>query len=68
MAEHMLALPWTEELLTRSIENSLYHGKHMTFCRKKDDRLALVRHCTVRATTRRKRGKVYMRIYSKLLD
>jgi hypothetical protein len=46
MAEHMLALPWTEELLTRSIENSLYHGKHMTFCRKKDDRLALVRHRT----------------------
>ncbi|RLU27277.1 hypothetical protein DMN91_001078 [Ooceraea biroi] len=41
LAEHMLALPWTEELLARSIENSLYHGKHMTFCRKRDDRLAL---------------------------
>ncbi|XP_029175897.1 uncharacterized protein LOC114944249 [Nylanderia fulva] len=41
MAEHMLALPWTEELLARSIENSLYHGRHMTFCRKRDDQLAL---------------------------
>lgn len=43
MTEHMLALPWTEELLARSIENSLYHGRHMTFCRKRDDKLALVR-------------------------
>ncbi|XP_011160800.2 MOXD1 homolog 1 [Solenopsis invicta] len=41
MAEHMLALPWTEDLLTRSIEDNLYHGKHMTFCRKRDDQLAL---------------------------
>ncbi|XP_072748696.1 MOXD1 homolog 1-like [Anoplolepis gracilipes] len=41
MAEHMLALPWTEELLARSIENNLYHGRHMTFCRKRDDQLAL---------------------------
>ncbi|KMQ96820.1 moxd1-like protein 1 protein [Lasius niger] len=41
MAEHMLALPWTEELLAKSIENNLYHGRHMTFCRKRDDQLAL---------------------------
>ncbi|XP_012270132.1 MOXD1 homolog 1 [Orussus abietinus] len=41
LAEHMLALPWTEELLARSIERSLYHGRHMTFCRKRDDKLAL---------------------------
>ncbi|XP_017761618.1 PREDICTED: MOXD1 homolog 1-like [Eufriesea mexicana] len=41
LAEHMLALPWTEELLARSIEQSLYHGRHMTFCRKRDDKLAL---------------------------
>ncbi|XP_034191796.2 MOXD1 homolog 1 isoform X1 [Osmia lignaria lignaria] len=41
LAEHMLALPWTEELLARSIEWSLYHGRHMTFCRKRDDKLAL---------------------------
>ncbi|XP_012543741.1 MOXD1 homolog 1 [Monomorium pharaonis] len=41
MTEHMLALPWTEDLLTRSIEDNLYHGRHMTFCRKRDDQLAL---------------------------
>ncbi|XP_017798632.1 PREDICTED: MOXD1 homolog 1 [Habropoda laboriosa] len=41
LAEHMLAMPWTEELLARSIEKSLYHGRHMTFCRKRDDKLAL---------------------------
>ncbi|XP_031837806.2 MOXD1 homolog 1 [Nomia melanderi] len=41
LAEHMLALPWTEELLSTSIERSLYHGRHMTFCRKRDDKLAL---------------------------
>ncbi|XP_012253301.2 MOXD1 homolog 1 [Athalia rosae] len=41
LAEHMLALPWTEELLARSIERSLYHGRHMTFCRKRDDKLAV---------------------------
>ncbi|KAL2742805.1 MOXD1 1 [Vespula maculifrons] len=41
LAEHILALPWTEELLARSIEKSLYHGRHMTFCRKRDDKLAL---------------------------
>lgn len=43
MAEHMLALPWTDELLARSIENNLYHGKHVTFCRKRNDELALVK-------------------------
>lgn len=43
LAEHMLALPWTEELLARAIEQNLYHGRHMTFCRKRDDKLALVR-------------------------
>lgn len=42
LSEHLLALPWAEELLARSIEDSLYHGKHMTFCRKRDDKLALV--------------------------
>ncbi|XP_043468959.1 MOXD1 homolog 1 [Leptopilina heterotoma] len=40
-AEHMLSLPWTEELLSRSIEKSLYHGKHMTFCRMRNDNLAM---------------------------
>lgn len=42
LAQHMLELPWSEELLARSIESSLYHGRHMTFCRKRDDKLALV--------------------------
>ncbi|EFN82136.1 MOXD1-like protein 1 [Harpegnathos saltator] len=41
MAEHILALAWTDELLARSIEKNLYQGKHMTFCRKRDDKLAL---------------------------
>ncbi|KAK0175590.1 hypothetical protein PV327_009330 [Microctonus hyperodae] len=41
LAEHILALPWTEALLTKSIEHNLYYGKHMTFCRKRDDKLAL---------------------------
>lgn len=43
MAEHMLALPWTEELLAKAVENSLYHGRHMTFCRTRKDELALVK-------------------------
>lgn len=43
LAEHMQALPWTEELLARSIEKNLYHGKHMTFCRMRNDNLAMVR-------------------------
>lgn len=42
LAQHMLALPWNEELLARSIEKNLYHGRHLTFCRKRDDKLALV--------------------------
>lgn len=48
----MLALPWTEELLARAIEQNLYHGRHMTFCRKRDDKLALVRkiHTFVRTS------------------
>ncbi|XP_071651989.1 MOXD1 homolog 1-like isoform X1 [Temnothorax longispinosus] len=41
MIEHILALPWTEDLLAKKIENSIYHGRHMTFCRKRDDQLAL---------------------------
>ncbi|XP_011861673.1 PREDICTED: MOXD1 homolog 1 [Vollenhovia emeryi] len=41
IAEHMMALPWTEDLLTRAIENYLYYGDHLTFCRKADDELAI---------------------------
>ncbi|XP_014472209.1 PREDICTED: MOXD1 homolog 1 [Dinoponera quadriceps] len=41
MAEHILAMPWADELLANSIERNLYQGRHMTFCRKRDDKLAL---------------------------
>ncbi|XP_034951630.1 MOXD1 homolog 1 [Chelonus insularis] len=41
LADHLLALPWAEDLLTRQIENSLYHGKHTLFCIKRNDQLAL---------------------------
>lgn len=41
LAEHLQNLPWTEELLARSIERSFYRGRHMTFCRRRDDKLAL---------------------------
>ncbi|XP_012220915.1 MOXD1 homolog 1 [Linepithema humile] len=36
MADHMITMPWTDELLAKAIENILYHGKHMTFCKRKD--------------------------------
>ncbi|XP_015598813.1 MOXD1 homolog 1 [Cephus cinctus] len=41
LAEHMLDMPWREELLVKSIESSLYYGEHMTYCRKRDDTLPL---------------------------
>jgi hypothetical protein len=39
---HLVELPWTEKLLTQRVEESLYAGKHMVFCRKHDDQLAIV--------------------------
>jgi hypothetical protein len=39
---HLVLLPWSEKLLTQRIEESLYAGKHMVFCRKHDDQLAIV--------------------------
>lgn len=36
-------LPWTEKLLTQRVEDTFYHGKHMTFCRLHNDTLAVVR-------------------------
>jgi hypothetical protein len=39
---HLVELPWTERLLTQRVEESLYAGKHMVFCRKHDDQLAIV--------------------------
>ncbi|KAF4518098.1 hypothetical protein B566_EDAN007799, partial [Ephemera danica] len=40
-AAHLIDLPWAESLLTQRIEESFRHGPHMTFCRLKDDQLAL---------------------------
>lgn len=39
---HLVQIPWSEKLLTQQIEESLYSGKHMVFCRKHDDQLAIV--------------------------
>jgi hypothetical protein len=39
---HLVELPWTERLLTQRVEESFYAGKHMVFCRKHDDQLAIV--------------------------
>ncbi|XP_023716021.1 MOXD1 homolog 1 isoform X2 [Cryptotermes secundus] len=38
---HLVELPWTEKLLTQRVEESFYAGKHMVFCRKHDDQLAI---------------------------
>ncbi|XP_022123223.2 MOXD1 homolog 1 [Pieris rapae] len=34
---HLNEMPWSEPLLTEQIEKTLYHGWHMTFCKKRDD-------------------------------
>ena len=39
---HLVLLPWSEKLLTQRVEESFYAGKHMVFCRKHDDQLAMV--------------------------
>lgn len=39
---HLVLLPWSEKLLTQRVEESFYAGKHMVFCRKHDDQLAIV--------------------------
>lgn len=39
---HLNEIPWEEPLLTKRIEESFYKGQHLTFCRKRDDSLALV--------------------------
>lgn len=39
-SQHLLDLPWKE--IYQSLENMLYYGKHMTFCRLQNDSLALV--------------------------
>ncbi|KYQ53019.1 MOXD1 like protein 1 [Trachymyrmex zeteki] len=40
-AEHMMLMQWKDDLLAKPVEYNLYHGEHMTFCRKRDDQLAL---------------------------
>jgi len=47
---HLVLLPWSEKLLTQRIEESLYAGKHMVFCRKHDDQLAIVSNNSVNFT------------------
>lgn len=39
---HLNEIPWSEPLLTKRIEDTLYKGKHMTFCRKRDNTIAVV--------------------------
>lgn len=39
---HLQSLPYDETLLTKRIEEYFYTGLHLTFCRKRDDTLALV--------------------------
>lgn len=39
---HLHKLPWSEELLTQTIEKTVYRGKHMTFCRLHNDSLQTV--------------------------
>jgi len=43
VAEHMMAMPWNDSLLTKSFEKHLYYGNHTTVCRKRDGQLALVK-------------------------
>lgn len=39
---HLQSLPYNETLLTKRIEEYFYYGLHLTFCRKRDDTLAMV--------------------------
>ncbi|XP_075210219.1 MOXD1 homolog 1-like [Lycorma delicatula] len=41
---HLQDIPWQEQMLTQRIEQALYYGKHMTFCRLNDDTLAMPSH------------------------
>lgn len=43
MADHMINIAWTEELLAKAVEKNLYYGRHMTFCRRKNEELLLVK-------------------------
>lgn len=39
---HLQNIPYTESILTKKMEEYFYKGLHMTFCRKRDDTLAIV--------------------------
>ncbi|KAL1497332.1 hypothetical protein ABEB36_008314 [Hypothenemus hampei] len=38
---HLQNIPYNETLLTKKMEEYFYNGLHMTFCRKRDDSLAI---------------------------
>lgn len=40
--DHLQHIPYNETLLTQQLEEHFYRGLHLTFCRKKDDSLAIV--------------------------
>lgn len=39
---HLQNIPYNETLLTKKMEEYFYTGLHLTFCRKRDDSLAIV--------------------------
>lgn len=39
---HLQDIPYNETLLTKKVEEYFYTGLHLTFCRKRDDSLAIV--------------------------
>ncbi|XP_058803916.1 MOXD1 homolog 1 [Phymastichus coffea] len=39
LSDHMLALAWNDTALSKSIEMSLYHGRHVTYCRTREDKI-----------------------------
>jgi len=43
----MMLMQWKDDLLAKPVEYNLYHGEHMTFCRKRDDQLVLVKSLNV---------------------
>lgn len=42
LSDHIAALAWNDTALSKSIERSLYHGKHVTFCRTREDKVPQV--------------------------
>lgn len=40
--EHLQDLPYNETIFTKKLEEFFYTGLHLTFCRKRDDTLAIV--------------------------